>query len=144
MRINHEESGAVYEIREQKGSFTLTDSSTGRSSVFKESYEALWGAIELIRNSSLDKLNEDDLKVISKHAQVALSSIPKSLIPALKREKINRTYYDQTFLKLLSSYRGGKETIVVSNKTNFIVHHELAHLVRAFMGTKLTIPTARI
>jgi hypothetical protein len=144
MRIIHEESGAVYEITEQKGNFTLMDSSTGRSYAFKESYEALWCAIELIRNSSFDKLNEDDLKEISKHAQVTLSSIPKSLISMLKREKINRTYYDQTFLKLLTSYRSAKETVVVSNKTNFSICHELAHIVRGFTGTKLSIPALRM
>jgi hypothetical protein len=143
MRITHEESGTVYEITEQKGSFTLTDSSSERSYSFKESYEALWCAIELIRNSSFDKLKEDDLKEISKYAQVSLSSIPKSLIAMLKREKINRTYYDQTFLKLLSSYRIAIKTVVISNKTNFIVYHELAHLVRGFTGTKLSIPAVR-
>jgi hypothetical protein len=61
----------------------------------------------------------------------------------LKREKISRTYYDQIFLKLLSSYRTGTESVLVSNKTNFIVYHELAHMIRSIMGVRLSVTAVK-
>lgn len=144
MRIDHQESGISYEITEERGGFKLVNSCTNRPYFFKESYEALWLAIELIRNSSFDNLTEDDLKEIYKSSRVALSSVPKSLIAMLRREKISRTYYDQIFLELLSLHRSGKESVLISNKTNFIVHHELGHLIRNFVGSKSSLPVDKV
>lgn len=144
MTVHHEESKTVYDITEHESNYKLVDSSTNRTYFFKESYEAVWFVIELIRNSSFDKLSEDDLKEITKRSHLDLPVIPKSLIAMLKREKISRTYYDQIFLKLLSQYRAGVDSITVSNKTNFIVNHEVGHLVRNITGAKPSFPSVKI
>jgi hypothetical protein len=143
MRIRHDESGNVYEITEEKGGFKLLDSRTNRAHTFKEAYEAIWMAIEIIRNTSFDFVGDDDLEHITKRAHLNTSSLPKSLLSSLKREKINRTYYDQIFLKILSHYRSGHEEVVVSNKTNFIVDYEITFLVRKSLGVNLSIPDYR-
>lgn len=144
MRISHAESGTTYQITEEKGTIVLLDSSTNRSYTFKEYYEALWCAIELIRNSSFDQLNDLDLSEVCKRAHISLDTLPRSVMTTLKREKISRTYYDQIFLKLLSSYRAGSETVLVSNKTNFIVYHELAHMIRSIMGVRLPVTAVKV
>src|SRR5687767_13665905 len=119
MKIYHAESGNVYEITEQKDSFKLFDSKNNKSHSFKESYEAIWFAIELIRGTSLDALTEENLNAVISKLQLKIASLPKTMVPQLKKEKINHTYYDQVFLKLLTSYRCGHQEITVSNQTNF-------------------------
>jgi hypothetical protein len=143
MQISHAESGTTYQITEQNGSVVLLDSSTNRSYSFKEYYEALWCAIELTRISSFDLLNDLDLIELCKRSHISLDTLPKSVMATLKREKINRTYYDQIFLKLLSSYRAGSESVLVSNKTNFIVYHELAHMIRGIMGVRISMTAVK-
>src|SRR5688572_21010594 len=98
MKIRHDESGNVYEIIEEQNGFRLLESSTNRSYTFKEAYEAIWMAIEIIRNSSLQSLAEAHLQTITKRAKLDIST-PKSLLSSIKKEKIIRTYYDQLFLK---------------------------------------------
>jgi hypothetical protein len=144
MRIRHEENGNVYEISEGKGGFTLLDLSTNRSYNFKESYEAIWMVIETIRNTSLESLAEEHLSSITRQAKLKNTSSSKSLLSSIKREKIVRTYYDQLFLKILSQYRSGQETVVVSNKTNLIVDHEVSFLLRKSLGVNLAIPDYRV
>jgi hypothetical protein len=140
MRIRHDENGDVYEIIEVKGSFKLLDLSNNRSYIFKEAYEAIWMAIEIIRNSTIESLAEEHLSTITRRAKLDKHATPKSLLASIKREKIIRTYYDQIFLKILSQYRSGHETVVVSNKTNFVVDHEVGFLLRKSLGINLTIP----
>jgi hypothetical protein len=140
----HDESGNVYEIIEDRGSFKLLDYNDGHSYMFKEAYEAIWAAIEIIRNLSLDSITDDHLLQIVKRAHVALTSSPRSVMSAIKREKMIRTYYDQIFLKILSQYRSGNETIMVSNKTNFFVDHEITSLIRKSLGVNLSIPDYKI
>lgn len=140
MRIRHEETGIEYEISENNGNFRLYDPATNRSYTFKEAYEAIWMTIEIIRNSSLESLAEDHLQTITKRAHLNTSAVPKALLSTLKKEKINRTYYDQLFLKILSSYRNGQNNVVVSNKTNFVLDHELNFLLRKSLGVNLFIP----
>ena len=141
MKIYHEEGAVVYEISELKDGYKLHDTRNNKVHSYKESYEAIWSAIELIRNSSLDLLTEEDLKMTAQKLQLNLNSIPKALLTQLKKEKISHTYYDQIFLKLLTSYRCGHPEISVSNKTNFIIQHELQFLIRKMVGSKLSIPT---
>lgn len=143
MRVSHEESGIFYDIVEEKGNFRLIDSSTNRSYNFKEAYEALWATIELMRNLSFDILAEMQLQEIMKRSHVSLSSIPRSVLQVLKKEKISRTHYDQIFLRLLSQYRSGIQAIAFSNKTNFIIDHEVMFLLRKFSGLSLSVPTVR-
>ncbi|MBT1696748.1 hypothetical protein KK083_07675 [Fulvivirgaceae bacterium PWU4] len=143
MRVSHEESGIFYDILEEKGNFRLIDSSTNRSYNFKEAYEALWATIELMRNLSFDILAEMQLQEIMKRSHVSLSSIPRSVLQVLKKEKISRTHYDQIFLRLLSQYRSGIQAIAFSNKTNFIIDHEVMFLLRKFSGLSLSVPAAR-
>lgn len=139
MRIRHEETGVEYEISENNGNFRLHDSATNRSYSFNEAYEAIWMTIEIIRNSSLESLAEDHLQTITKRAHLNTSAVPKALLSSLKKEKINRTYYDQLFLKILSCYRNGHTDVVISNKTNFVLDHELNFLLRKSLGVNLFI-----
>lgn len=143
MKICHEESGVIYEISELKEGYELKDSRNNRTYTFKESYEAIWFVIELIRSSSLEKLTEHDVAAILQKSQVTVETVPKSLMTQLKKEKITHTYYDQLFLKLLTSYRCGHPEITVSNKTNFILSHELHFIVRKLAGVKLSIPSVK-
>lgn len=143
MRVSHEESGIFYEILEDKGSFRLIDSSTNRSYIFKEAYEALWATIELMRNLSFEVLAEMQLQEIMKRSHVSLSAIPKSVLQVLKKEKISRPHYDQIFLRLLSQYRSGIKAIAFSNKTNFVIDHEIVFLLRKFSSLGLSVPAAR-
>lgn len=140
MRVSHEESGIFYDILEEKGNFRLIDSSTNRSYNFKEAYEALWATIELMRNLSFEILADMQLQEIMKRSHVSLSAIPRSVLQVLKKEKISRTHYDQIFLRLLSQYRSGIQAIAFSNKTNFIIDHEVAFLLRKFSGLSLGVP----
>lgn len=140
MKIKHNESGNVYEIIEAKGGFKLIDSGVNRAYTFKEAYEAIWAAIELIRNISFDSISDARFLQIAKRSHVAISLSPKSVMSSIKKEKIIRTYYDQIFLKILSQYRSGQETVVVSNETNFSVSHELSFLIRKSIGANLSIP----
>jgi len=144
MKVSHQESGILYEITEENGAVKLLDFSTSKSYTFKEAYEAIWMTIELIRNHSFDFIIEDDLNKIAQRAHLSLSGIPRSLIALLKREKINRTYYDQFFLKMLSLYRSGNEAIAVSNKTNFIIDHEISFLLRRSFASNLAAQTVRV
>ena len=141
MRIYHEESNVYYEITEQKGVYKLVDSKTSRMYTFKESYEAIWQAIELIRINSFDVLSEDDLSAIWKAFRFTIP-FPKTLLGNLKREKVNRTYYDQVFMKVLSQYRSGAEVIQLKNNSNFSIQHELVHLIRQMMGSKVSTSSA--
>jgi hypothetical protein len=143
MKICHTESGNVYEITEQKESYKLFDSKNNKSYSFKESYEAIWFTIELIRGVSFDILSDENLNTLVRKAQLPIPSLPKSVIQQLKKEKISHTYYDQVFLKLLTAYRCGHQEINVSNQTNFDVQHELIHMVRKLLGAKLSIPTIK-
>ena len=143
MKICHTESGNIYEITELKDSYKLFDSSNNKSHTFKESYEAIWFAIELIRGTSFDILTDEALNGIVRKAQLPIPFLPKSIVGQLKKEKISHTYYDQVFLKLLTSYRCGHQEIAVSNQTNFDVQHELVHLVRKLVGAKLSIPSIK-
>lgn len=141
MRVSHEESGIFYDIIEERGSFKLVDSSTHRSYHFKEAYEALWAAIELMRNNSFDMLADLHFQEIMRRSHISWSSaMPRSVLALLKKEKISRTYYDQIFLKLLTQYRSGTKSVAVSNKTNFVVDHEIAFLLRKFSTASLAIP----
>lgn len=143
MRVSHEESGIFYDILEEKGNFRLIDSSTNRSYNFKEAYEALWATIELMRNLSFEILPEMQLQEIMKRSHVSLSTIPRSALQVLKKEKISRTHYDQIFLRLLSQYRSGIQAIAFSNKTNFIIDHEVMFLLRKFSGLSLGVTAVR-
>jgi hypothetical protein len=143
MRVSHEESGIFYDIIEESGNFRLIDSSTNRSYNFKESYEALWATIELMRNTSFEILADLHLQEIMKRSHLSLTTIPRSVLALLKKEKISRTYYDQIFLRLLTQYRSGTRAIAFSNKTNFVVDHEIAFLLRKFSGAGLSIPAVR-
>jgi hypothetical protein len=140
MRVSHEESGIFYDIIEERGNVKLVDSSTNRSYNFKEAYEALWAAIEMMRNVSFDLLADIQIQEIMKRSHVSLSVVPRSVLGVLKKEKISRTYYDQIFLKLLTQYRSGRQAIAFSNKTNFIIDHEISFLLRKFPGIGLAIP----
>ena len=135
MRIHHQETGFFYEITEQNDNYKLFESASNRYHTFKEAYEGIWYAIEQIRNISLDKIEEDHFTEIAKRSNLSLASISKSLTVHLKKEKISRTYYDQLFLKLLSHFRGGIDSVTVSNKTNFVIDHEVAFLFRKSLGT---------
>ena len=139
MKINHLESGSFFEITEQKGTYRLHDSSTNKSHFFKESYEAIWHSIELIRNISFEYLSPTHLVDIAKRSRIPEQAISPALVPALKKEKIIRTYYDQIFLKLLSFYRSGHELFTVSNQSNFIIDHEVVSLLRTTGGVKLSV-----
>lgn len=140
MRIKHHESGNVYEIVEDKGLFKLPDLKIDHAYTFKEAYEAVWAAIEIIRNISFNSLSDDDLFVIAKRAHITVSSPLKSIKSLIKKERIIRTYYDQIFLIILSHYRSERESIVVSNKTNFNIDHEITFLMRKSEGVSLSIP----
>jgi hypothetical protein len=144
MRIVHVEGNVSYQVTEQKSGVTLLDSSTNRSHTFKETYEALWCTIELIRNTSFDRLSEEEIHDMCKRSQLTINTVPKSLLTMLRREKISRTHYDQIFLKLLSAYRAGTEQVQLSNKTNFIIYHELVHLLRDVMRPKLGAPVVKV
>jgi hypothetical protein len=144
MKIYHEESKVFYEVNEQNDAFKLLDSKSNKTYTFKESYEAIWFAIELIRQASFDALSDEDLKRLVKKAQVPEDRISKNLILTLKKERINHTYYDQVFLKLLTSYRCGHEEVKVCNKSNFVIDHELAFMIRKTVGTRLAIPSVKI
>lgn len=144
MKISHLESGSLLEITEKNGNFRLHDSNTNRSQFFKESYEAIWHAIELIRNISFDYLNTNHLLDIATRSRIPEKVISPSIVPTLKKEKIIRTYYDQIFLKLLSFYRSGNDVFTVSNKSNFIIDHEIVSLLRSTAGIKYTLPSASI
>ncbi len=141
MKITHKESGAVYEITQQKESFKLHDYGTERSYYFKESYDAIWHVIELTRNISFDFLDDENLKEIARRAHLTLETVPKSLMSSIKKETLNRTYYDQIFMKLLTNYRAGMDEVVLSNKTNFVVDHEVGNLLKSAMGIRLSIPS---
>ena len=140
MKINHLESGSVFEITEQKGTFKLHDSTTNKSHFFRESYEAIWHSIELIRNISFEYLHPGHLLEIARRSRIPEHAISPSLVPALKKEKIIRTYYDQIFLKLLSFYRSGQDLFTVSNQSNFIIDHEVTTLLKTTVGLKLSVP----
>lgn len=144
MKIYHEQSKVFYDVNEQKDAFKLLDSRSNKTYTFKESYEAIWFAIELIRQASFEAITDEDLRKLVHKAQVPAERVSKNLILALRKEKINHTYYDQVFLKLLTSYRCGHEEVKVCNKTNFVVDHELAFMIRKTVGTKLTIPSVKI
>jgi hypothetical protein len=144
MKIYHEQSKVFYEVTEEKDAFRLVDSRTSKTYSFKESYAAIWFAIELIRQASFEAMTDEELKQLVQKAQVPAEKVSKNLILALRKEKINHTYYDQIFLKLLTSYRCGHEEVKVCNNTNFVVQHELAFMLRKTIGTKLTIPTVRV
>lgn len=139
MKIYHEESNVYYEIAEEKGGYKLVDLKTSRTYSFKESYEAIWQAIELIRTNCFDILSEDDLSAIWKTFRFALP-FPKTLLSTLKREKVNRTYYDQIFMKVLSQFRSGTDLIHLNDASHFSIHHELVHLIRQAMGVKTANP----
>lgn len=141
MKIIHFESGNIFEITDHQVNFRLFDSGANRSYLFKESYEAIWHAIELIRNLSYDLMTPAHFNDIAKHAHVPAEAINPSVIAALKKENIVRTYYDQLFLKLLSSYRQGTDSMTLSNRTNFIIDHEVASLLRTSTGSSFTIPS---
>ena len=143
MKIYHEQSKLFYEVTEEKDAFKLLDSRTGKLYTFKESYEAIWFAIELIRQVSFEALTDDELKKLVQKAQVPAEKVSRNLVLALRKEKINHTYYDQIFLKLLTSYRCGHEEVKVCNNTNFVVHHELAYMLRKTVGTRLAIPSVK-
>jgi hypothetical protein len=143
MKIYHEQSKVFYEVTEEKDAFKLLDSRTGKLYTFKESYEAIWCAIELIRQMSFEALTDDELKQLVQRAQVPAEKVSRNLVLALRKEKINHTYYDQIFLKLLTSYRCGHEEVKVCNNTNFVVLHELAYMLRRTVGTRLAIPTVK-
>jgi hypothetical protein len=143
MKIYHEESNVYYEIAEQKGGYKLVDSKTNRIYSFKESYEAIWQAIELIRINSFDILTEDDLSTLWKAFRFTIP-FPKTLLSSLKREKVNRTYYDQVFMKMLSQFRSGAEVIHLKNNSNFSIQHELVHLIRQAMGSKVSNPAVQV
>src|SRR5687767_6380235 len=100
MKIYHEQSKVFYEVNEQKDAFKLLDSRSNKTYTFKESYEAIWCAIELIRQASFEAMTDEDLKKLVHKAQVPEERVSKNLILALRKEKINHTYYDQVFLKL--------------------------------------------
>ena len=142
MRVSHEESGIFYDILEEKGTFRLIDSSTNRSYNFKEAYEALWATIELMRNLSFEFLADMQLQEIMKRSHVSLSTIPRSALQVLKKEKISRPHYDQIFLRLLSQYRSGIKDIAFSNKTNFMIDHEVIFLLRKFSAISFRAPVA--
>jgi hypothetical protein len=144
MRICHVESDIFYDITEDKERYKLHDSHTSHTYHFKEAYEAIWMAVELTRNMSFDMLTNDALSSIVKRSSSQLNTAPKAMIAMLKKEKINRTYYDQVFLKLLSQFRSGQQTFIISNKTNFSVEHEVAFLVRKMSGVSLSIPAIRV
>jgi hypothetical protein len=135
MKIYHDESNVCYEIAEQKGGYKLVDLKTNRTYSFKESYEAIWYAIELLRMSSFDTLREEDLSPIWNACRFSIP-FPKTLLNAVKREKVNRTYYDQVFMRVLTQFRSGVQEIHLTNNSNFSIQHELTHLIRQTMGQK--------
>ena len=136
MKIYHDESNVCYEIEEQKGGYKLVDSKTSRIYSFRESYEAIWQVIELMRTHCFEILREEDLSIIW-HALRFTIPFPKSLLSSLKREKVNRSYYDQVFIKVLSQFRGGVAEIHMNNNSNFSIQHELVHLMRQSLGLKV-------
>lgn len=135
MKIYHDESNVCYEIAEQKGGYRLVDSKTNRIYSFKEYYEAIWHAIELIRVNSFEILREEDLSPIWNACRFTIP-FPKTLLGTVKREKVNRSYYDQVFMKILSQFRSGVSEIHLKNNSNFSIQHELTHLIRQTMGAK--------
>jgi hypothetical protein len=139
MKITHQESNFFYDIIEQSRSVKLIDSATNRAYYFKESYEAIWCLIELVRNTSIDHISDNDLKEIASRAHLSLNEVTKSRVAAFKKEKIDHTYYDQVFLKLLSQYRSGADTFTLSNKTNFSIQHEMIHLIRQSASRTLSV-----
>ncbi len=140
MKITHLESGRLFEITEQDDNVRLHDSSTNRTHFFKESYDAIWHAIEQIRNISFESISPNHLLEIARRSRIPEKVVSPSLVNVLKKEKIIRTYYDQIFLKLLSFYRSGQELFTLSNKNNFIIDHEIVSLLRTTAGVKLTTP----
>lgn len=136
MKIYHDESNVCYEIAEQKGGYKLVDSKTSRTYSFKESYEAIWHAIELMRIHCFEVLREEDLSSIWRACRFTIP-FPASLLNTLKREKVNRSYYDQVFMKVLSQFRGGVPEIHMNNNSNFSIQHELVHLMRQSVGVKI-------
>jgi hypothetical protein len=144
MRICHEESDIFYEVTEDNDGYKLHDSHTDRIYHFKEAYEAIWMAVELTRNTSFDMLTDVEVSNIVKRSPTQVDAAPKAVMAILRKEKINRTYYDQVFLKLLSQFRSGRQTFIISNKTNFSVEHEIAFLERRISGHSFSIPTVRV
>jgi hypothetical protein len=144
MKIYHEQSKVFYEVTEEKAAFRLVDSRTNKTYSFKESYAAIWFAIELIRQASFEALSDEELKQLIRKAQLPEEKVSRNMVLALRKEKINHTYYDQIFLKLLTAYRCGHEEVKVCNNTNFVVHHELAFMLRKTVGTKLSIPSFKV
>jgi hypothetical protein len=141
MKIVHQESNSFFEITEHSKSVKLLDSATNRAYYFKESYEAIWFVIELIRNTSIDFLSNEDLKQIALQSHTP-EELSKSKLAVFKKEKVNHTYYDQVFLKLLSHYRSGSDTFVLGNKTNFSIHYEMVYLVRQSLSNQSSKKTA--
>jgi hypothetical protein len=134
MKIYQEESKVYYEIEEQKSGIKLFDSKSNRTYIFKESYEALWQAIELMRYSWFENLSEENLSDLSRHFHFS-TPLTKNVLPSLKKEKVNRSYYDQVFMKLLSQYRSGKEEVRM-NASHFMIHLEVIHLLKKVLGMK--------
>jgi hypothetical protein len=138
MKITLEQSSS-FEITEDHGTFTLLDSSNQRKYSFKESYEAVWFAIEIIRNLSFDTLSEHALERAAKMVNTSLPQIPRALLSSIKRERINKTYYDQVFLKILSQLRSGAAVLSLESKADFVLH-ELVHLLRKSLDPKQATP----
>jgi hypothetical protein len=138
MKIIQQDSNFSYDIVEHSRSVKLVDAVTNRAYYFRESYEAIWFLIELVRNTSIDHISDGDLKEIASRARVSVDEVTKSRMAAFKKEKIDHTYYDQVFLKLLSQYRSGADTFTLSNKMNFSVQYEMVHLIRQSASRRLS------
>ncbi len=140
MKIHHLESGVILEVREEGDRFLFCDSRTNRAHAYKGSHEAIWMAIEVIRNVSYDLVSKDDLTAIAAQNQVGVGKITSSTVQSLRNEAPLTTYYDHIFLKLLSSFRTGAAEFALSNKTNFVIEQEAIALLRARAGTRLIVP----
>ncbi len=140
MKIRHKESSVFFDIRQDGDSTLLVDSRTNRVHSFREAYEAIWYAIESTRMISYDALSPARLVEIAKKAHLSPDLISASTVGLLKKEKPIRTYYDQTFLKILSLYRAGAGEIELSNSTNFVIDHEVAAILRTISGLRFTMP----
>lgn len=141
MKIHHTESGITLEVREDHGSFLLADSRTQRTHVFKEAYEAIWFGIEIIRGISYGQLTHEQLIDIAARNNLNINNIHKDFILRIQGEKPLTTYYDQSFMRLLSSYRAGVPEVAVNNATGFVIEQEVVAQLRALAGVRLTMPS---
>lgn len=137
MKLQDQASKICIELSEEKNGVRLFDSSTNKSHYFKEIPEALWFSIDTVRTTMFDHLTEQTLIDLSKHLNASVA-VTKTLLQTIKRERTNRAFYDQVFMKLLTYFRTGVGDIPIAS-TNFSINLEVIHLLKKHLGIKATM-----